>query len=195
MLDAFILYISSLTPFWFYFALFASTYIENIFPPVPGDTVTVFAAYLAGRSHDYFTGVFISTSLGSIAGFMTYYVVGRLIHPEYFLRKNFRIFPAEMFALASAWFKRYGYWIVLLNRFLSGIRSVISIICGIFRLPPLRVLALTTIGCSLWNGLLIWAGYLLGDNWRMIEPIMQRYSHILLGLLVLGCGIWFYRRK
>jgi membrane protein DedA with SNARE-associated domain len=194
MLDAFMNYIASLNSGWFYLALFVSAYVENIFPPVPGDTVTVFAAYLVGRSQERFLGVFIFTSMGSIAGFMTYYALGRLIHPEYFQRKNFRFFPASNFKTAENWFKRYGYWIVLLNRFLSGIRSVISIVCGIYRLPWLHVLILTSIGCFVWNGLLIWAGYLLGSNWRMIEAIMQQYSKILLCLLILACGIWLIRK-
>ncbi len=187
--------ISSLGAGWFYFALFLSAYIENIFPPVPGDTVTVFAAYLVGRSQQHLTGVFVSTNLGSIAGFMTYYAVGRLIHPEYFVRKNYRFLPATSFKTAGEWFQRWGYWIVLGNRFLSGIRSVISLMCGMYRLPWVRVLVLSAVGCSVWNGLMILAGYLLGENWRSIEYLMAQYSRVVMCLLVLFAVIWWYRRR
>ena len=41
MLDAITEYFASLSAGWFYVALFLSAYIENVVPPVPGDTVTV----------------------------------------------------------------------------------------------------------------------------------------------------------
>jgi membrane protein DedA with SNARE-associated domain len=195
MLDTVTNYIASLSPGWFYLALFLSAFAENIIPPIPGDTVAVFAAYIVGRSEQRFVGVFIATNLGTIAGFMTYYALGRSIHPEYFIRKNYRFLPASSFEAAGNWFKRWGYWVVLLNRFLSGIRSVISLVCGMYRLPWLRVFLLASIGCSVWNFLLIWAGYALGENWRMIERITNEYSRILLGLGVLALAAWIVRRK
>jgi len=195
MLEKVTAYLASLGPEWFYLALFVSAYIENIFPPVPGDTVVVFAAYIVGRSQQRFVGVFIATTLGSVSGFMTYYWIGRLFHPEYFIRRNFRILPAASFESAGRWFQRWGNWVILLNRFLSGIRSVISIVCGLYRLPWPRVLALCSIGCAIWNLALIWAGYLLGANWRMIDAILHQYSRILLIIGVLVAGLWLIRRK
>ncbi len=195
MLDSIVNFVSRLSIQWFYCAVFLSSFIENIFPPVPGDTVTVFAAYFAGRTQLGFLGIFIATNLGSIAGFMTYYTLGRLIHPEYFERKNYRFFPASSFKTAGDWFKRYGYWIILFNRFLSGVRSVISIVCGIYRLPWMRVLIVTAIGCSIWNGLLLWAGYLLGSNWRRIDYIMQHYSRILFIAALVAGLIWLLRNR
>jgi len=195
MLESLTRYIGSLSPATFYLALFVSAYIENIFPPVPGDTVTVFAAYIAGRSQRNFAGVLVSTTLGSVAGFMTYYVVGRLIHPEYFVRKDYRFLPAASFESAWRWFQRWGYWIVLLNRFFSGIRSVISIVCGMCRLPWFKVLMLSALGSTIWNGLLIWAAYLLGANWKAIDRILVQYNRVLLAVLAVALVLWLVRKK
>jgi membrane protein DedA with SNARE-associated domain len=194
MLDALTSYFASLSPAWFYCGLFLSAYMENIFPPVPGDSVTVFAAYLVGRSERSIAAVVLSATLGSVAGFMTYYMLGRLIHPEYFLRKNFRFLPASHIERAGRWFRRHGCWIILLNRFLSGARSVISIACGIYRLPWPSVLIFSTLGCAIWNSLLIWAGYLLGANWRVVDQILRRYSILLLSLAALLTAAWLVRR-
>jgi membrane protein DedA with SNARE-associated domain len=195
MLDGIIHHLLTLSPGWFYLALFAGAYLENIFPPVPGDTVTVFGAYMAGRSERSLAAVFVSTNLGSIAGFMTYYFVGRLIHPEFFARRNYRFLPASNIEKAGRWFRRWGYWIVLLNRFLTGVRSVISIVCGMYRLPWLRVLIVSSIGCSIWNTLLIRAGYSLGTNWRLIDQILRHYSRTLLVAGLLLIVVWLVRRK
>jgi membrane protein DedA with SNARE-associated domain len=63
------------------------------------------------------------------------------------------------------------------------------------RLPWLRVLALAALGCAVWNGLLIWGGYLLGENWPLISQFLTTYdiSFLFLGLLLLGW--WILRAK
>ena len=81
------------------------------------------------------------------------------------------------------------------NRFLSGIRSVISIVAGIYRMSWLRVLVLCLVSCAIWNGLLIWAGYLLGSNWRAIEDILRQYSRVVAAVAVLGGVVWITRRR
>ncbi|MBQ41251.1 MAG: DedA family protein, partial [Gemmatimonadetes bacterium] len=36
-------------PLWAYAFLLISAFLENVIPPVPGDAVVVFSAYLVGR--------------------------------------------------------------------------------------------------------------------------------------------------
>lgn len=190
MLESTIRYFESLSVGWFYFGLFLTAYVENVFPPIPGDTVVAFAAFWVGKSHGHFGAVLLSTTLGSTAGFMTYYALGRLIHPEYFIRRDFKLFPASSFVRVQNWFRHYGYWVVLLNRFASGVRGVISIACGISRLPWLPVLVLSFVGCGVWNVILIWAGYSLGANWRSVQGILNSYSRILAAVAVLTAAAW-----
>jgi membrane protein DedA with SNARE-associated domain len=72
---------------------------------------------------------------------------------------------------------------------------VISIVAGVYRLPWPRVLVLATIGCAVWNALLIWAGYFLGANWRAIEDLLREYTRFVLIVLILLAGAWLLRRK
>jgi len=195
MIESITHYLLGLNPFWLYVALFLCAYVENVFPPIPGDTVTIFAGYLLGRTVRSPIGMLISTTLGSTAGFMTYYIIGRLIHPEYFERKNFRFLPALQIEQAEKWFRRYGVWIVLSNRFFSGIRSVISIVTGMCRLPWSKVLFLAGIGGLVWNALLIWAGYLLGENWISVSGFLTTYNRVLAGLAIALAAIWLLRRQ
>jgi membrane protein DedA with SNARE-associated domain len=195
MLDAITSYVASLSPAWFYTALAISAFLENIVPPIPGDTVTVFGAYVVGRTQQGFLGVLVSTTAGSTVGFMTLYMLGRWIPRDYFVRRDFRFLPASSFQAAEKWFHRHGYWIVLANRFLSGFRSVISIVCGIYRLPWPRVLGLSILACAAWNLLLIYAGYMLGANWRAIDRILGDYSRLMLLLAVLLVGAWAFIKR
>ena len=71
MLENIEVLISQVDPGVAYLILFVSAYVENTFPPVPGDTVTVIGAYLITTGKLSFTGVWLSTTLGSVLGFMT----------------------------------------------------------------------------------------------------------------------------
>lgn len=188
-------YVASLSPAWLYTVLALSAFVENVVPPIPGDTVTVFAAYIVGRTQQGFLGVLISTTAGSTMGFMTLYALGRWIPRDYFVRRDFRFLPASSFLAAEKWFQSHGYWIVLANRFLSGFRSVVSIVCGLYRLPWPRVLLLSLLACAAWNLLLIYAGYVLGTNWRAVDRILGDYSRLMLVLALLLVGAWAFMRR
>ena len=53
-----------------YLLLGLSAFVENIFPPIPGATITAFGVFLVGALKLDFMGVYLSTTLGSLAGFM-----------------------------------------------------------------------------------------------------------------------------
>ena len=186
-------------PLWAYFILFVSAFIENIFPPIPGDTVTVFGAYLVGRGFLNFWGVLISTTLGSIAGFMAVFALAYWI--EWKLIEKYRPKWVERSKIdrVEKWFRQYGYWIVLINRFLSGIRSIISLVAGLSKMNTLLVFLLALISCFVWNGALIGLGALLGENWELIGHFLKVYNQIVIIALVVGivifAGYRFYRSK
>ena len=138
-------YIQNLNPLYAYLILVFASYFENIFPPAPGDLITVFGASLVGTGHLTFFGVLISTTIGSVMGFMTYYYIGLKLERSFIETNRFKFLPKEAFEKAEKWFEIYGYKIVLANRFLSGIRSIISLFCGMSMLDVKRVVIYSTI--------------------------------------------------
>jgi membrane protein DedA with SNARE-associated domain len=97
------------------------------------------------------------------------------------------------------WFRQYGYWIVLINRFLSGIRSIISLVAGLSKMNTLLVFLLALISCFVWNGALIGLGALLGENWELIGHFLKVYNQIVIiavvTALVIFAGYRFYQSK
>jgi membrane protein DedA with SNARE-associated domain len=186
-------------PLWAYFILFLSAFIENIFPPIPGDTVTVFGAYLVGRGLLNFWGVLISTTLGSIAGFMGIFAIAYWI--EWKLIEKYRPKWVERSKIdrVEKWFRQYGYWVVLINRFLSGVRSIISLVAGLSKMNTMLVFLLALISCFVWNGALIGLGALLGENWELIGHFLKVYNQIVIiavvTALVIFAGYRFYQSK
>ncbi len=158
-MDAVISSLQQLPPLWIYTILFLSAVVENLVPPIPGDTVTLFGAYLVGIGYLDFSLVLFTTTAGSLAGFMGLYWVGSRYGRDFLYQRNFRFFPRAKMDQVDAWFGRWGLWIVLLNRFLSGARSVISIVCGMTRLPCVRVGLAALASFLAWHSRLLTAGF------------------------------------
>jgi membrane protein DedA with SNARE-associated domain len=130
--------------------------------------------------------------MGSFAGFMTMYAAGRFLGHE-LLKHGSRVFARETIDRVHGWFERYGVGVVLANRFLSGARSVISICAGIARLSPWLVAVCCLVSCLIWNGLLIWAGSKVGENWGMIIGMLKKYNAVMAVVLAVGAAVWIAR--
>ena len=163
-----------------YVFLFLSAVIENLFPPIPGDTITAFGAFLVGTGRLDYLLVYISTTLGSVLGFVMLFIVGKFLGKKFFQEKDYKYFSARKIAVTEQWILKYGYYVVLGNRFLPGIRSVISIVSGISMLKTSRVLLLALVSSSIWNLIWIHAGFLLGNNWNAVREemsnLLQNYN-------------------
>ena len=192
----FLNFIRELSPFYIFIALFIAAFVENIFPPVPGDTVTIFGGALVGFQAAGFLNVYIATTVGSVVGFMSLYFIGLKLGRQFFEKKERKIFHPENLDKLEKWFTQYGDLIIVVNRFLAGTRSLVSIFAGISRRPWLRVTILSTISVLLWNGLLIGAGYYLGQNWQVAESAVRAYGKAIMVILVISALIiYFYRRQ
>jgi membrane protein DedA with SNARE-associated domain len=123
---------------------------------------------------------------------MSLFWIGTLLGRRFFVERDYPFFKAKSIIRAEKWFQRFGYLIILLNRFFPGIRSAISIAGGISKLKTLRVAILALISCAVWNLIWIAFGYMLGTNWETVkgrmDHIMARYNlavFIIIGLIVL----------
>jgi membrane protein DedA with SNARE-associated domain len=180
--------------YYLYLFLFACAVIENLCPPIPGDTVTAFGAFLAGIGKLDFLMVYIITTIGSTIGFMLLFYAGILFGRGFFSKTNIKFFSNDNIKKAEEWFSNYGYFVVAMNRFLPGIRSVISITAGISGLNTLKVFILSMLSAMFWNFLWIYAGYSLGNNWEKIYEaltvLVTRYN--IAAITVMAAGVIVY---
>jgi membrane protein DedA with SNARE-associated domain len=185
--------IQSLDTSLIYGMIFLSGYLENCIPPIPGDTVTVFAAYMVGTGRLNYFAVFFTATAGNLSGFMTMYHLGRFFGKKFFLDKNYKFFPRENIEKVETWFAKYGYRIILFNRFLSGLRSVISVFAGMAHLERRKILLLAFLSACMWDGVLIYGGYLLGDNWNYFDEMLNKYNTAVLIAIVSLIAIWLIK--
>lgn len=166
-----------------YAALFVAALLENLLPPLPGDAVVLFGAWLAGRGRLAWPLTFALVTLGSWCGFMAYYGLGRWLGHHGVHALLGRWFQPRRLARGEAWVRRYGLWVVLLNRLLAGARSVISLAAGFVELPVLPVAVLALLSSVVWHALLVSAGWWVGEEWQRVLHLMEAYNRTVLAAL------------
>lgn len=172
-MDIIINYLQTLPDSFIYLVLGLSAFVENLFPPIPGDTIIAFGAFLVGAGRLKFFGVYLSTTIGSLLGFMVLFWLGSYLGRKFFIERDLWLFKAKDIIKAEEWFRKYGYFIISLNRFFPGVRSVISVAGGISGLRGIRVAVLALLSCALWNFIWVYTGYYLGHNWEEYRSIMS----------------------
>ena len=187
-LDAFI---RTLGP-WGYplFGLAALT--EYIFPPFPGDSVSLMGGAWAGRGERSLVLLHLCLTLGSAVGIAATWRVGRaLAGPVRSAPETARLLgmPVLQIRKAQAAMRRRGTLLLLANRFLPSFRSVLFVAAGASDVPLSRALLLGGISAALFNALLIGVGVAIGDNAEAIAQFFRTFrvaSFSVLGVVVIG---------
>lgn len=195
MLEQTLQYINELSPFWILMILFLFSFIENIFPPSPSDVVVVAGAALIAKAGSgiNFIPVLLITSFGSSLGFMLMYFVGKFFGEKILRTGKIKFISREAIEKEDKWFAKYGYKLILANRFMPGTRSIISFFSGISELEPVKTFLLATISAFAWNAIVIFLGMQLGANVELVDKYLRMYGNI--GLIITVIVVLFFAVK
>lgn len=192
--EAIIYWLQGLPSIGVYAALWLVCFIENVFPPSPSDVLMLFIATLIGfGTIDFLPAVGVATA-GSVMGFLTAFYLGRTYGRRLMEWGKLPFLTPESLKKVDVWFANYGYWVIVVNRFLAGTRAVISFFAGMSKLQPLRTTILCTISALAWNVGVIWLGSFLGSNWEYGEKILDRYG-IAVTILLAAIILFFVVKK
>lgn len=178
--------------------------IENIFPPIPSEIILTFGGFMTTKSNMNIWLVSLSATIGSAAGAIALYYIGRLVTPERlerFIGKWGFILQLKTQDIKKAeyWFHQRGSFTVFFCRFIPIVRSLISIPAGMTKMKMGKFLLYTGLGTAIWNIVLVNLGAFAGEKWNTIANYINTYSYAVFILLVcagIGIVIWlFYNRK
>ena len=175
---------SGFTPFWIYVTLFLFAFVENVFPPSPSDLVVVIGGSLVSTGVISFMPAVMLTTFGSIVGFMILFYFGSTVDKKVVHSGKYKYIPVDAIEKVELWFKRYGYYVIIANRFLPGTRSVISFFAGMSMLDVKKSAILAAISAVVWNTIIIYLGYLFGNNVALIDKYLSTYSNIAIAITV-----------
>lgn len=178
---------------WVYLIVLSAAILENVFPPYPGDTILFAGAVLASAGLVSIPLVLLCGVTGNVGGAMLVYYFGYSRGRKYFLTHRGKFIDPAHLERIERWFKRHGSRIILISRFLTGIRSGVALAAGLGEVPAAKMVLYTTISTICWNGLIVWLALSLGTNWEAIYEFASLYNRMVLALLCLVALAWTIR--
>jgi membrane protein DedA with SNARE-associated domain len=155
-------------------ALFALMAVESFgIPPLPSEIILPFAGVLVAAGTYSWTGAIVAALAGGLAGAFAAYAVGRWGRGTLDRSTGFLRLDPKHLASMDRWFARHGEGTVLVARLLPVVRSYISYPAGTSKMAPVRFGVYSLVGATPFTVALIYAGYVLGSNYRLILPYFQ----------------------
>lgn len=165
-------------------ALAGSAVIEYVFPPFPGDVVTVLAASLVIAASWSWYGVLSALMLGSLIGAALTFELG----VRWARRRQARARPPSRHAAALdrlvMRFERHGPAYLVLNRFVPGVRSLFFIAAGLAGMSRRAVYGYGLLSALIWNLALLGAGLALGASYERLEHLVTTYTAVAITVIV-----------
>lgn len=181
----------------FLVALGLAAAVENVFPPIPADVVVLAGSVLAVQAGTHLGLLFLAVWGGNVAGAMLVYLLGRRFGPGFFQGRlgRFLLRPGQITTL-GVFYRRYGFPVVFLSRFLPMFRAVVPVFAGISRVGFFRTAVPLATASAIWYGALVYIGATAGRNWHLLMRGLESVS----GWLWLGAAavalpvIWWWKR-
>ena len=160
-----------------YWGVFALIAVENIFPPIPSEVILTFAGFCTATTALHAPGVVAAATLGSLAGALVLYGVGRLLQP-----RRLDALLAGPVGRALHMEKQdveKGAASVFYCRCVPIVRSLISIPAGMACMRLVPFFLYTAAGSTVWNILLVGLGAAAGQSWPRVAAAIASASAAL----------------
>lgn len=173
--------------------------LENLFPPVPADTVVLLGGFLAGRGTVDPWAVFFVVWAANVLGALGVYALGRHYGPAFFQGRLGRrlLHPRQLVAL-DAFYRRYGTGVIVVSRFLPMFRAVVPVFAGVTRLGVVRTALPMSLASALWYGGIVWLGATTGRNWQQLRELVEQSGRWLWLPALVGLAavvVWWRRTR
>jgi membrane protein DedA with SNARE-associated domain len=183
-----------------YIAIFSLMIIENLFPPIPSEIILPLAGVSAGLGDLNLFLVILIATIGNYIGVLPFYILGykgeKLVYS--FVNKYGKYFLVDIEDLEKSKkaFQKHGNIIIMAGRILPAIRTLISVPAGMFKVDFKTYTVYTIIGSIFWNSTLVLAGYFLGQNWEVVESIVENLKAVvILAVILASAGFIIYKLK
>jgi membrane protein DedA with SNARE-associated domain len=168
-----------------YFGVTGLVLVESFGVPAPGETAIIAGSALAGSGRLNIFGVALAAFLAAVIGDSIGYWIGRIGGRPLVLRfgRYVRLTPARLDRV-EGFMARRGPIMVVVARFVEGLRQLNGIVAGVTRMPFGRFVLFNAIGAALWVGVWSSAGYFAGNHLDQISAAIHRYQNWALAVLV-----------
>jgi membrane protein DedA with SNARE-associated domain len=181
-----------------YWALYLLLALGVVGLPIPDETLLVFTGYLIGRGTLHPVGAFAAAVAGSWTGISGSYLLGRTLGAGAVHRYGKYVhFTEDRLAYVHRWFDRIGHWMLVAGYYIAGVRHFTAVVAGMSKLEFPTFMTYAWTGGALWVTTFLTLGYYLGEDWRQVAELVNRYI-VDASVLIIAAGIiWFifFRKK
>ena len=163
-----------------YIAIVGLVMLENFGVPAPGETVLIAGAVYAATGRLSIVLVALLGFLGAVAGDNVGFAIGRFGGRRIVERfgRHVLLTPQRL-QRATGFFERHGGKVVVVARFVEGLRQANGIIAGIIGMRWPRFVTFNATGAALWVAVWTSVGYLSGKHIDTINNDAGRYEAYL----------------
>jgi membrane protein DedA with SNARE-associated domain len=173
--------------------------LEALGAPLPGETLLIFAAIMAGRGDMSLPALLFFAWVGSVLGDNVGYWIGRKLGRAAASRYGARIgLTAARFEAVEAIFTRYGAATVAFARFVNVLRQLNGVVAGTLGMPWRRFLMFNALGAALWVSLWVLGAFYLAEQMSTIMLLIRRgwiVGGVMAAVAVLIATAFLLRRR
>lgn len=182
-----------------YFGIFVLMALESVLIPIPSEVTMPFSGFLAQQGVLNVWIVIIVGTIANLAGSLLAYWIGFVLEETVLLNLikkygKFILVDEHDYNRANKWFDKYGDKIVFVSRLLPGVRTIISLPAGMFEMNLKKFIVYTTVGCFIWSALLTYIGFVMGANWKALDPYYRKFEYLIVALLIIAV-LWYIDHK
>ncbi|MBD2182191.1 DedA family protein [Planktothrix sp. FACHB-1355] len=175
-------------------------FLENLFPPIPSELIMPLAGFTIAQKQMAFFPAILAGVIGTMLGALPWYYVGKLVGEENLKRLADKYgrwisISSRDIEKADNWFDRHGEKAVFFCRLVPGVRTLISLPAGMSGMHLVPFLIYSTVGTTLWVGLLTYTGYILGEKYELVDEYLGPVSKIVFVGLVVAFVVWIVRKR
>ncbi|MGC2323470.1 MAG: DedA family protein [Terriglobales bacterium] len=180
---------------WGYWTVPAVLLLENAGVPVPGETVLLFASFLAYDEGDLRLPYLIllgiaACTVGDNLGYLIGRRGGRPLLDRY--QHIFRIRDRTI-RRGERLFERHGHIAIFFARFIFGLRIIAGPLAGVLRMPWRQFVLFNFMGAAVWVTAVSLAGFFFGSEWDTLVHVMGRVNLIIV-IVALAVGVFVWHR-
>jgi membrane-associated protein len=178
-----------------YWTLAITLLLENAGIPLPGETMLLFASFLAFEHHELNLGLIILVAIGACTlgdnlGYWIGFHGGRRLLHRY--QKFFHVSDVSI-GRGEKMFEHFGPATVFFARFIFGMRVIAGPLAGVLRMRWRRFVAFNFLGAAVWVTVISCVGYFFGRHWHQLLRVVGRANAVVFVVAVLV--VWFLWRR
>jgi membrane protein DedA with SNARE-associated domain len=177
--------LESLVERYGYLGIFIGTFLE-------GETILILGGFAAHRGLLRLPEVMLAAFLGSVLSDQLFFFLGRRHGAALLARRPQWQRGAER---VRGLLDRYSTALILVFRFLYGLRNITPFVLGMSKVSTARFVLLNAIGAAVWAAAIALLGWFVGEAAKQMLGHVQRYERgVVVAIIAVGAALWLWHR-